>query len=43
MDPCRLTVETAASRWELWYCHEDCCYERLALRVEPAPDRAELR
>jgi hypothetical protein len=41
MDPCRLTVETSASRWQIWYCHDRCFHERLALRVDVARNGAQ--
>jgi hypothetical protein len=30
VDPCRVTVETAQSKWQVWYCHADCFRTRLA-------------
>jgi hypothetical protein len=29
-DPCRLTVETAEGKWQVWYCHGACFRARLA-------------
>jgi hypothetical protein len=29
VDPCRVTVETAAERWQVWFCHSDCFRHRL--------------
>ena len=29
-DPCRVTVETANKKWQLWFCHGVCFKERLA-------------
>ena len=23
-DPCRVTVETAKEKWQLWFCHAAC-------------------
>ena len=28
-DPCRITVETAAGKWQVWSCHGDCFRARL--------------
>jgi hypothetical protein len=30
IDPCRLTVETTAGLWQVWFCHSSCFKERLA-------------
>src|SRR5579859_4397553 len=35
IDPCRLRVETAEGKWQVWFCHSACVKERL-------PDRPEL-
>src|SRR5690349_20790827 len=29
-DPCRITVETAAGKWQVWFCHGHCFRDRLA-------------
>lgn len=29
-DPCRVIVETAAGKWQAWYCHAACFKSRLA-------------
>jgi hypothetical protein len=29
-DPCGVTVETAAGKWQVWSCHGACFKERLA-------------
>ena len=29
IEPCRLTVETAAGKWQMWVCHAACFKERL--------------
>ena len=29
VDPCRVTVETAAERWQVWFCHAVCFKERI--------------
>jgi hypothetical protein len=31
IDPCRLTVETEAGKWQLWFCHGACFKNRLML------------
>jgi hypothetical protein len=28
-DPCRVTVETANGKWQVWSCHGDCFRTRL--------------
>ena len=28
-DPCRVTVETASKKWQLWFCHAACFKQRL--------------
>ncbi|HEV2690330.1 MAG TPA: hypothetical protein VGV35_17360 [Bryobacteraceae bacterium] len=28
-DPCRVTVETAAGKWQVWFCHAACFKQRL--------------
>jgi hypothetical protein len=28
-DPCRVRVETAEGKWQVWYCHGSCFRERL--------------
>ena len=33
IDPCRITVQTAANRWQIWYCHGLCFDSRLTLPV----------
>jgi len=34
IDPCRVTVETQAEQWQVWFCHAECFKGRL---VDP-PD-----
>jgi hypothetical protein len=29
IDPCRLTVSTAAEKWQVWFCHAGCFKQRL--------------
>lgn len=29
-DPCRVTVETASAKWQVWFCHAACFKERIA-------------
>ena len=29
-DPCRVTVETHAGAWQVWFCHAQCFKARLA-------------
>jgi hypothetical protein len=29
-DPCRITVETAGGKWQVWFCHAACFRERLS-------------
>jgi hypothetical protein len=38
VDPCRVTVETASGRWQLWFCHAECFRTRLVDEpmLEPA-------
>ena len=36
-DPCRLTVETAAEKWQVWYCHANCFKARLAASIDGQP------
>jgi hypothetical protein len=33
-DPCRVTVETAKGRWQVWFCHAACFRERVIDSVE---------
>ena len=28
-DPCRVRVETATGKWQVWFCHAACFRERL--------------
>jgi len=28
-DPCRVTVETTAGKWQVWTCHGNCFRARL--------------
>jgi hypothetical protein len=28
-DPCRLTVETAQNKWQVWFCHAACLRAQL--------------
>jgi hypothetical protein len=30
VDPCRVTVETASKRWQVWFCHANCFRGHLA-------------
>ena len=30
IDPCSITVETQAGKWQVWYCHADCFKQRIA-------------
>jgi len=30
LDPCRVTVETAAGLWQVWFCHAACFKSRIA-------------
>ena len=30
VDPCRVTVETSAGRWQIWFCHAACFKSRVA-------------
>jgi len=30
VDPCRVTVETAAGKWQVWFCHAECFKQRLS-------------
>jgi hypothetical protein len=29
IDPCRVTVETAAGKWQVWFCHSGCFRDRI--------------
>jgi hypothetical protein len=29
LDPCRVTVENAAGKWQVWFCHAECFKSRL--------------
>jgi hypothetical protein len=29
VDPCRVTVETSAAKWQVWFCHAECFKARL--------------
>ena len=29
-DPCSVTVETVAGKWQVWYCHAECFKTRIA-------------
>jgi hypothetical protein len=33
-DPCSVTVETVAQKWQVWYCHAACFRVRLSDRPE---------
>ena len=37
VEPCRVTVETQAGNWQVWYCHARCFKSRLA-SLPDAPD-----
>lgn len=30
-DPCRVTVETSAGLWQVWFCHTACFKSRIAV------------
>jgi hypothetical protein len=34
VDPCRVTVETAAGMWQVWFSHSSCFKERLSDRPD---------
>ena len=34
VDPCRVTVETQAKKWQNWFCHSSCFKQRLSDRPE---------
>ena len=34
IDPCRLTVETTAGLWQVWFCHSSCFKNRLLKRPD---------
>jgi hypothetical protein len=34
IDPCRVTVETAGGKWQVWFCHAECFKERLSTHPE---------
>ena len=34
IDPCRLTVQTVAGLWQVWFCHSSCFKERLSNRPD---------
>jgi hypothetical protein len=36
-DPCRITVATAAGKWQVWFCHGNCFRDRLA-QLPEAPN-----
>jgi hypothetical protein len=29
-DPCRITVETANGKWQVWFCHGNCFRQKLS-------------
>jgi hypothetical protein len=29
IDPCRITVETRARKWQVWFCHAACFKSRI--------------
>ena len=29
-DPCRVTVETAGGKWQVWFCHAECFKKQLS-------------
>jgi hypothetical protein len=33
-DPCRVTVETAGGKWQVWFCHAHCFKDRLSIRPD---------
>jgi len=39
-DPCRVTVETAAGKWQVWTCRGACLRQKLA-DLPQAPGRFE--
>ncbi len=38
LDPCRVTIETASGRWQVWFSHAECFRNRLVddPMLEPA-------
>ncbi len=30
IDPCRVSVETASGKWQVWFCHSACFKGRIA-------------
>ena len=40
IDPCRVTVETASGKWQVWFCHSACFRRRIdagaAVDLSPA-------
>lgn len=34
IDPCRVTVETAAGKWQVWFCHGVCFKTRINEETE---------
>jgi hypothetical protein len=34
IDPCRVTVETAGGKWQVWFCHAECFKEQLSTHPE---------
>lgn len=34
IDPCRLTVETAGGKWQVWFCHAECFKKQLSARPD---------
>jgi hypothetical protein len=34
LDPCRVTVETQAQKWQVWFCRSSCFKQRLSDRPE---------
>lgn len=34
VDPCAVTVTTAAEKWQVWYCHAACFRDRLSKRPD---------
>ena len=40
IDPCRVSVETASGKWQVWFCHSACFRDRMdpgaAVDLSPA-------
>jgi hypothetical protein len=33
IDPCRVSIETASGKWQVWFCHSSCFKDRIAAGV----------